>query len=314
LEHLLDGSITNVGLEFSEEIEKMIFSFGFFEKISDDLISVFEHFSFLFVKNVLLNMSEFALRMSLIGAKKSGSGNFEAKKKMQLNHLLYAINSPARQSRIRDVVLFLRKNKTVEKTVATIEKEDFHEESIVDGMGEAPEEEDKILVESFWDMMSDETKSLSNNRKTDRLKYRSDISSTIGGEQYENFSKNTKVSYGRTTQRRKKFCDRCNLKFYPIELNKEGIDVLAQLAYDHLEDFVRGMLSKKIEFTKSAMINYVKAMIPIITEKRNKIENSLDEIDNSFLENSSKKRKKSSGGDSTKTKKPRKSKKKGKEK
>lgn len=78
----------------------------------------------------------------------------------------------------------------------------------------------------------------------ERLAYRDSLTKLMSTEEYLYFSECKKVSFAR--HRRKKFSAWSELNQFPIKLDKEFIDVLAQLLYEHLEDCVREIKKKKI--------------------------------------------------------------------
>lgn len=175
--------------------------------------------------------------------------SFDSNQKIDKNNFRKKVNldiltlplSDQQKARAKDVVQFLRNNKTLEQ-VSDFDENNFRE--IFDGFEEFQElngHKENYTVDSLWDSIQLE-ESRQNQTRLNRLKYRDELTKNMTSAEYIYYSECSKVSFIRP-YKRSKFIEWCKLETYPLSLNKDCVDVLSQLAYDLLEQVVCGGLT-----------------------------------------------------------------------
>eukprot|EP01114_Cavostelium_apophysatum_P017817 TRINITY_DN5377_c0_g1_i1.p1 TRINITY_DN5377_c0_g1~~TRINITY_DN5377_c0_g1_i1.p1 ORF type:complete len:506 (-),score=107.09 TRINITY_DN5377_c0_g1_i1:6-1523(-) len=231
---------------YEDELGKMLHSFGDAAIPYLETVHLIELLAYTYTKNLLDQIVQENLWRA---------SDTSAKPKVSLQEVA-ALLPHQKKSRLKDVVLFLRRNKKIESTSRLVDENYFEGASkMLSILGIDPsfveenattkiagEEEQEILIESFWgSIAASNDAEKTQDRKKRRLALRDRLTSRMTKDEYAHFSECVKVSFTRPSKRLK-FSEWFKLDTYPISLPNECIDVLGQLLYDFVEDTIQGCL------------------------------------------------------------------------
>jgi len=195
-----------------------------------------------YTKNLLIKIKEAVFRAD---KKKKGKSIQKIQKRKITVEKIKEASGDAR-GRVDLIVSFLRRNKKVQEASSL----DLDGEDLLFSEGPQEEEEEPSSAkepEAIWKLISFEEEEMATKSVTDysreRLKYRDTLAKDMSPQEYLFFSECAKTSFTRP-QKRQKFAQWSSINDYPLKYDNETLDIIGQLAYEHLESGIRDLLKK----------------------------------------------------------------------